>query len=876
MTEPRPVAVHGNLVTTCLLYDDDKWQDLPDGVELLCDLLAAQSVPAGLGATGETRVFRVCQSGREHGGELANARPAPTAPQASPARGQCPPDPKLHAVIASDDGAVGLPVVAHSGWAGLVVAAPTSLRTLAPVDAFSSRRASGERSDPAVRRWVLLLDADDLRAEVGILLSRGRSWDRTGRELYFHLLRDDQLERTSAFGVIIVRVGVDAALVVRPNGATIDRRATLVFDHRRLEGEWHAAHGAKMSQNVHLAFAARVIAGLAIATEQQGDPDWGKLVRGALVASRVAAATSIGAAAAGDPRSGARGADAATEVDFADAAVPLCSDSPALDDLERPTRGWTTALGAQPGAVPWSIARQRLVLQEPAILDVARRIVTDGTAPQLDEVPKATFGVMTKYDRAELETYSTVRNLIEHHLADPSPARPLCLAVFGSPGSGKSFGVTQVARSLAKTVKLRELTFNLSQFQSYEQLVAALHSVRDVQIGGSVPLVLFDEFDADFEGRALGWLKYMLAPMHDASFLDHGEMRPLGKPIFVFAGGTCTRFSEFARPRSDDSWTAAKGPDFVSRLRGYIDVLGPDPMHSADDASLVRRAEVIRTQFLTRPRLRSAVEGPGPERVRIDPGVLRALLHVSRYRHGARSLAAIFEMCELGCRSTFDMSALPPFHELDMHLPADEFMFLLARERFVSRMTGECRAQLHARAASGNDLQQVERFIVEHVAKAIHAAYTPTGGSPAAASWDGLSPRLQLSNLDAAADVPAKLARAGLWVRAALGEDAARSTRTAATRFSEIGPELRESLARAEHERWCRERRLTGTRAPVGEHEWNEQARAAWDAAGYHQRIVPWDDLTPGDQRIDSALLDAIDGALASLGLELVQLSGGV
>ena len=44
---------------------------------------------------------------------------------------------------------------------------------------------------------------------------------------------------------------------------------------------------------------------------------------------------------------------------------------------------------------------------------------------------------------------------------------------------------------------------------------------------------------------------------------------------FVFAGGTASSFEDFIA-FGDDAGGAAKKPDFVSRLRGFIDVTGPN------------------------------------------------------------------------------------------------------------------------------------------------------------------------------------------------------------------------------------------------------------------------------------------------------------
>ena len=104
-------------------------------------------------------------------------------------------------------------------------------------------------------------------------------------------------------------------------------------------------------------------------------------------------------------------------------------------------------------------------------------------------------------------------------------------------GSGKSFGITQVARILGTNEKIEELNFNVSQGNSPDYRVNALHRVRDHAIQGKVPLVVFDEFDSKFGSQNLGWLKYFLAPLQEGIFADGLFTHDMGRP-FSFSQGS--------------------------------------------------------------------------------------------------------------------------------------------------------------------------------------------------------------------------------------------------------------------------------------------------------------------------------------------------
>jgi len=149
-------------------------------------------------------------------------------------------------------------------------------------------------------------------------------------------------------------------------------------------------------------------------------------------------------------------------------------------------------------------------------------------------------------DRREIEDYLAIHQALAHY-SETKDLKPLNVAVFGPPGAGKTFGVTQVAEYISETSEAfaqRPLTYNLGQFTKLEDLTTALHLVSDECLSGRIPVVFFDEFDSAFDGRPFGWLKYFLAPMQEGVFLDGGHMYKLGQCVLVFAGGVNRSFEE--------------------------------------------------------------------------------------------------------------------------------------------------------------------------------------------------------------------------------------------------------------------------------------------------------------------------------------------
>jgi hypothetical protein len=325
-------------------------------------------------------------------------------------------------------------------------------------------------------------------------------------------------------------------------------------------------------------------------------------------------------------------------------------------------------------------------------------------------VPVFEAGNLVAIERTEIESFRSIQNLMQLYVESqgraPVSSRPISVAVFGAAGSGKSFAIKQIAKNLNEQAggsdRLETIECNVAQFRSVEDLGHAITRIASVNNQRKLPLVIFDEFDCSFEDQPLGWLKYFLAPMQDGTFYGASQTITFGRAIFVFTGGVYRTIAEFdpfteqvgvsagpgemeSRFRRQAAFRDQKGPDFVSRLRGHINVfsVNPDDTAPKDEEGkpfkpVLRRALVLRGQIL---EAQLVAPRDGCQVANINNDVLYAFLTVEHYRHGTRSMEAILQMCT-PIDGSIETASLPSRTQLNMHVDADDFMARVLRGRY--------------------------------------------------------------------------------------------------------------------------------------------------------------------------------------------------
>jgi len=277
-------------------------------------------------------------------------------------------------------------------------------------------------------------------------------------------------------------------------------------------------------------------------------------------------------------------------------------------------------------------------------------------------------GNLRTTDPAEIDPVITLQNVMDSYVSRESFQRPLCLGVFGPPGSGKSFSVKEVARVISKKFAINPFEFfefNMTQFAGPEEINSAIEPIRASVAKGKVPIVFWDEFDCRYDGNEFGYLRYFLPSMQDGVTYVHGTPYNIGRSIFAFAGGVKASWEDMENlldPNYPEALQRAKTlkiPDFMSRLRVVLDI---DGIELSDDL-FSRSASQEQLEELRRVLLKRAfiiahqMDTHWKKAARKTSGLLLRLL-LAKYQFGARSIEAVIEASGAADRLVYGLPEL--------------------------------------------------------------------------------------------------------------------------------------------------------------------------------------------------------------------------
>lgn len=562
------------------------------------------------------------------------------------------------------------------------------------------------------KKLTIVTSIDEIRME-DVLISKGVSWEQTALDLVSELKHNKSIKQLLNCKRLIVTFQSEGALYIETGDNNDIKKCRLIFDPEHLEGDWVKA--GKIEGDVFglmSCFTAAVTFGIqgayvkSIIENKSIDE---KINLESLITSGLSAMRRYRIIGHGKDESNPEfpfesicSEIVSPHSQFASAFVPIPVENQSTVDYRN--QNWTILEGNYKSSIN---------IKSKPLFDTALRFALFGDK-ELFNTPFLKINFLTTFDRGEIESLRNIRNLITDYIAEEKPEKPLSLAVFGMPGSGKSFAVKQLAKSLGRPF----LEFNLSQFADGE-LEGAFHRVRDEVLSGDTPIVFWDEFDS----QAYKWLQYLLAPMQDGKFQEGQITHPIGKSIFIFAGGTSYTFETFGiqkpiEPQSNDpiaiknyevilnsynDFILKKGPDFKSRLSGYLNIQGPNQLEKLDEVGKIIKdkngivlynEEDIQYPVRRALFIRGICGKRGNDILNIDFGLLNALIKTRKFTHGSRSLEKILLYLKTKNTDKLQRSNLPTNNILNM-LVENDFLSHLEEDKFFDFQSYKIAPQIH-------------------------------------------------------------------------------------------------------------------------------------------------------------------------------------
>ncbi len=683
---------------------------------------------------------------------------------------------------------------------------------------------------------IVVMTADDLRSSQ-VQISRRLSWERTAQDMVWELLYNPKVNSLAQCGHVIVSFGTAGAILVVNNPKSVPQ-AVLFFDPKAMEGEWGQNHkGYMVGYNTCL--TAGITHELMLNTTK---PNVFRGIQSGIHATRVLHIEGYGHVNSNESQ-----IDLTFPISKIASALAENDKSIASTFIKMPLQGLTTSIesvGDNQDNRFWAILEDKY----PNLLEgVAEKIVVEGLEQAIPDIPMGSFGNLKTVDRKEIEGLRSISGFI-HEYHQRYQKTPLSIAVFGPPGSGKSFTVKEIAKSVLPG-EIETLTFNLSQLAGPNDLYDAFHQVRDKVLIGKIPLVFWDEFDTKLQNQPLGWLRYFLAPMQDGEFQEGQIVHPIGRSIFIFAGGTSYNMESFGANLDDKEQILVKLPDFVSRLKGFLNILGPNRQvdkniqgQTKDPYYIIRRAILLRS-ILERSAPRLFINEGNKKIANIDQGLLLAFLLTNEYKHGARSMEAIVSMSQLAGKSSFERSCLPYETQLNMHVDSRDFSSIMNRMELTSTLVEKLAETVHELFVQDMRKKGWTYGLVTHEDRKEHSSLKP---------YQELPDNEKEQNRSNARDIQRKLTKVGYVIVPMRGNETPGN-------FSNNEVEI---LAVAEHERWMQQKFNDG---------W-QYAEKTDKEKKLHQDLVLWEKLTEEAKEKDRILVRGIPTILTRAGYMMVKL----
>ncbi len=216
------------------------------------------------------------------------------------------------------------------------------------------------------------------------------------------------------------------------------------------------------------------------------------------------------------------------------------------------------------------------------------------------------------------EIFKQIREINDYRL-DLSRIRPLNYLMPASPGAGKSHFVKCLAKHKRFNGLCEDVTYNMTNFQSVDDLLYPLEAVRNLKVKDKLPILFLDEIDSNNSHFAS-----LLPLLWDGEMFVGGRNINIGKVVIIMA---------ISDERKIQDKSITKLDDFLSRINGGFIRLPPlDPTNEHDG----RFADKICIAL-------SLLERRYGRNLKYAPWNIISFIGKTEFKYGVRSIAYIID-----------------------------------------------------------------------------------------------------------------------------------------------------------------------------------------------------------------------------------------
>jgi hypothetical protein len=152
------------------------------------------------------------------------------------------------------------------------------------------------------------------------------------------------------------------------------------------------------------------------------------------------------------------------------------------------------------------------------------------------QMPSARLGEFISLNRQFEQDLIILKELSINYLRRGSAKRPMNIYLNALPGSGKSYLIKELVKSVSKELKSTNVVyeeFNISSMDKIENVENIFNYIQSSNIAQETPFILIDECDVLLNDRNI-YQKFLM-PMYDGVFIRDGRSAKLGRAVLFFA-----------------------------------------------------------------------------------------------------------------------------------------------------------------------------------------------------------------------------------------------------------------------------------------------------------------------------------------------------